>query len=131
MDENQNEMNNVNQEPISGGYGPINSRQSVYDDVVGTPTGGSNGMAIASLVCGILSIVGGCCIACTGYILAITGIVLGVTGKNKADEKGKKMATAGIICGIVGLVLSIINSVLGVIYNSQIYSSQDYSVYFQ
>ena len=74
--------------------------------------GGYIGVAIASLVCGILSLL--CCpIACCGsccgglnVLLAIAAIVLGIIALVKAFE-GKGMAIAGLVCGGIALVLMI------------------------
>lgn len=62
----------------------------------------SNGKAIASLVCGIVSLV---CLffgygALLGIILAIVGLVLGINAKKEAPSG---MATAGVILSIIGL----------------------------
>lgn len=67
----------------------------------------SNGMAIAALVCGILSLVGACfgVGAWAGVVLGIVAVVLGVMA-NKAGKDTK--ATAGLVMGIIGLALSAI-----------------------
>ena len=71
----------------------------------------SNGMAIAALVCGILSLFFGACLgflgitAWIGVVLGIVAVVLGVIA-NKKGKDGK--ATAGLVMGIIGLVLSAI-----------------------
>jgi len=63
-----------------------------------------NGLAIASLVLGILSLCASGVIWCGG-ILSVVGIVLGALGIN---SKGKGMAIAGLVLSIVGLLLAII-----------------------
>lgn len=67
-------------------------------------------MGIASLVCGILSLlfalVGGAGLKFVGILLGIAGIVLGVLGKK--DEKQKGIATAGFVISIIGAALSLI-----------------------
>lgn len=67
----------------------------------------SSGMAIAALVCGILSLVGACfgVGAWAGVVLGIVAVVLGVMA-NKAGKDTK--ATAGLVMGIIGLALSAI-----------------------
>lgn len=68
----------------------------------------SQGLAIAALVCGILSLVG-CCVYPVAGPLAIVAIVLGfvtltkVKG-NPAAYGGKGMAKAGLITGFLGLL---------------------------
>ena len=67
----------------------------------------SSGMAIAALVCGILSLVCACfgTFAWIGVVLGIVAVVLGVM----ANKKGKDTkATAGLVMGIIGLALSAI-----------------------
>jgi hypothetical protein len=63
-----------------------------------------SGLAIASLVLGILSLCGSGIIWCGG-ILSLVGIVLGALGIN---SKGKGMAIAGMILSAVGLLLAIV-----------------------
>ena len=63
------------------------------------------GFAIASMVCGIASIVF-CCFGYFGLILGIAGVVLGIISKKKTTE-GSGMALAGIITGAVGGVLAL------------------------
>lgn len=63
------------------------------------------GMAIASLVLGILSFF------CFAYVSGILAIIFGCVAKNKGYQG--KMATAGIICGAIGIVLMIVFQILG------------------
>lgn len=67
----------------------------------------SKGKAIASLICGIVSVVlawfGYGAIA--GFAAGIVAIVLGV-GVRKLNDENKNFATAGFITGIIGVVLS-------------------------
>lgn len=72
----------------------------------------SSGLAIASLVLGIISIVMGCC--GSGFPFSIGGIICGAIA-NKQEKDG--MAKSGLICSIIGLVLSIAMTIfLVVIY---------------
>lgn len=66
------------------------------------------GLAIASLVMGILAIVLSCCCG-VGIIFAIAGIIMAIVA-NKQTKSG--IGTAGLICSIVGAVFS----VFGLIY---------------
>lgn len=65
----------------------------------------TNGLAIASLVLGILSIPAGCCYG-AGIIFAIIGLILGFVSK-KPDTSFNGMAIAGIICSIIGILVGI------------------------
>ena len=67
----------------------------------------STGMAVASLVLGIISI-------CTGlfmfsfpflFLMPIIGIILGIVFKSKKLPVGKGMSTAGIITSVIGLII--------------------------
>lgn len=66
----------------------------------------SIGMAIASLVLGIVSIVT-CCWWQVSIVVGIVGLVLGIL-HNKKQTTGKGMAIAGIVLSIVGLSISVI-----------------------
>ncbi len=61
---------------------------------VGTP---GKGLAIAGMVCGILSFF------CFPYILGVLGIIFGGVAKSKGYTGG--MATAGIVTGVIGVAL--------------------------
>ena len=65
---------------------------------------GGQGMAIESMVLGIVSVVL-CCIWYISLICAIAGIVFGILNNRNNGRNG--MATAGIVCSIIGIVLSI------------------------
>lgn len=76
----------------------------------GSGKGQGTGLGIASMVCGILSIL----LICSTYaglplltyaapILGIIAIVLGIVQLVKNESKG--MAIAGIVCGAVGILI--------------------------
>lgn len=65
----------------------------------------SGGLAVGSLVCGIISIIG--CWSLITLIVAVVGVVLG-TVNNVQDNPNKGMAIAGIILSIVGFLFSIV-----------------------
>ena len=71
---------------------------------------GNNGLAIASLVLGILSIIlsflGYATIA--GLVLGIVGVVLGAKARKEAQTG---LATAGFVCSIIGVILCAIGLV--------------------
>jgi hypothetical protein len=78
-------------------------------------SGGGQGLAIASLVLGILSLCGSGVIWCGG-VLGLVGLILGILGIN---TRGRTMAIAGVILSAVGLVLVIVFRVIfrGVLLN--------------
>jgi hypothetical protein len=55
------------------------------------------GMAIASMVLGIISLL------CFPYITGVLAVIFGAVAKNNGYKSG--MATAGIVCGIIGVAL--------------------------
>jgi len=71
----------------------------------------NNGLAVASLITGILSLPTMCLFVPIGVCLAIAGIVTGIIGLNKVKHGtggGKGMALAGLICSIVSLAFIVI-----------------------
>lgn len=68
------------------------------------------GLAIASLVLGALSLLTFCLVFCAAP-LGIAGIVTGFLGLN-SSRRG--MAIAGIVLGAIGLLVSVILSIVGV-----------------
>ena len=79
---------------ISGEPAPVNEEKKR-----------TSGLSVASMVCGILSIVFGCCIPYMGIILAIVGLVLGIVSQKK-QKNG--FSLAGIITSAFGLAFGII-----------------------
>ena len=80
----------------------------------------TSGKAVASLVCGILSLL----IPFLGFVLGVLGIVFGVLSRKEIQRsekslKGKGMAIAGFVCGIIGVAWTvIIFIILGIIGRS-------------
>lgn len=76
-------------------------------------------MAIAGLVLGILSIIGGLTpVFClVSWIFAVIGLVLSVIARKNLKSEGKPygMATGGFICSIIGIVLSIVGTLITVL----------------
>lgn len=70
------------------------------------PAPQSNGFAIASLILGILSILGTCCCG-IGVLFGIVGIILGCL--QPKDNLGNKpgMAIAGIVTSVIGILFGI------------------------
>ncbi|MEG2377009.1 MAG: DUF4190 domain-containing protein [Clostridia bacterium] len=85
---------------------PIYTQQTPVEN---SDANGKSGMATASMVLGIISIVFGCCF----YIslpIAIVGLVLGILSY-KSNKSG--MALAGIIMSSVAIVVTVIVIILG------------------
>ena len=75
----------------------------------------SVGLAVASMVLGILSIVL-CCFWPVSIPMAIIAIVLGFIARGKAargEAGGGGMAVAGIVCAIIALILWLIAFMIG------------------
>lgn len=72
------------------------------------PAGGvpGQGASVASLVCGILSIVFCWCYGIVGLILGIVALVMYNGAKNQTGGMPNGMAKAGFICGLIGSILS-------------------------
>lgn len=78
---------------------------------------GKKGLAIASLILGIVACViawWGLVSGIIGIICAIVGLILAINAQKSYKALGQKngMATAGLILSIVGLVLSIIGTIV-------------------
>ncbi len=91
---------------------------------------GSNGMAIAALVMGILTIVFFFLFVPLSFILGILGIIFGFIARGRARENpsvgGGGMALAGIITSIIGLLLALIVSVvIGLLLGAAVSSSYE------
>lgn len=72
----------------------------------------SAGLAIASMVLGIVALVLSCCVPYLPIVLALLAVILGgVSLANKMGGKG--MAIAGLVCGIIGLVPAVVVVVSG------------------
>ncbi|MCH5264307.1 MAG: hypothetical protein J1F02_00295 [Lachnospiraceae bacterium] len=82
----------------------------------------NNNMAVASLVLGIVSVVGLCIpyVSSVTWICAIVGIVLGAKA-NSVNKTG--MGTAGIILSIIGIVLEVIAVIAVIAFGAAIYSA--------
>lgn len=77
------------------------------------PTTGAagNGLAVAGMILGIVSIVTAFLIALVGLISGILALVFGFMGRNRALQMGgagQAQATTALVTGGIGVVLSII-----------------------
>ena len=68
----------------------------------------SNGVSIAALVCGLLSL---CC--CNPmYLVSLAAIVLGIVGISQKNSSNKGMAITGLVLGSLAIVVSIIVDII-------------------
>ncbi len=77
-----------------------------------TITGGSPGLGIASMVCGIIALVFSCCLYYISIPLSIIAVILGGVAIAKKNN-GKGMAVAGLVTGIIALVPAILVIIFG------------------
>lgn len=91
-------------------YSDYNGQYPMYEQ----PNQGGKGMAVASLVLGIVSFL------CCGLPCSIVGLILGIISK-KRQPMNNGMATAGIVLCIIGLVFTVISLI--VIYTTDAYTS--------
>lgn len=75
-------------------------------------TNGGAGLAIASMVLGIVALVVSCCFYYISIPCAIIGIILAGVSL-KGQRAGKGMAIAGLVCSIVSLIPSVLVIVSG------------------
>lgn len=107
-------------QPFGGqpGYPAYPGQQPGYGGYPGQqPKTGTNGLAIASLVCGILAIPLACLIGMFSIPLPIAALVMGIIGMKQTKQTGQQgygMALAGTILGGVVLVLVVILVIIGI-----------------
>lgn len=101
--QNYSQNQQYNQNPY--GYDQYNQNPYGQNPYQNQEPKGSNAMAVASLVCGIIGLL----ISCCWFIsipLSITSIVLGIIVlKNK--KEGKSLATVGIIIGAATILICV------------------------
>jgi serine/threonine-protein kinase len=95
--------------PATPSYAPPAVRPNYAPPMAPSMQGGQDQtLAIASLICGVLSIV----LFCFSGILGIPAIVLGVMARKRVAENperygGAGLAMAGIVCGLAGTVFMV------------------------
>ena len=87
--------------PMGGGYSPMSA---------GYAAPRNDGLAVASLVIGILSLV--CSVACLGIVLGPTAAIMGFISRQRIASSGGALgggtlALVGLILGVVGFVASV------------------------
>ena len=106
MENNNNNNNNQNNNP----YGQPNYQYQQVQAYYVAPVKKNDGMGIASMVLGIVSLV--CCGG--GIIIPTVGLVLGLVSRHIMPE-GNGMATAGVVMSIIGLALSVVYLILNIV----------------
>lgn len=71
-------------------------------------SGGVDGKAIASLVCGIIGILLCCCYGIPAILLGVIAIVLAMLSRRDNMGRFPGLAVGGLICGIVAVVAGFI-----------------------
>ena len=107
---------NQNYQTYNAGYG--------YGAPVQPMDGGAVGLAIASLISGIVSLLLVCGISAwwLGVVAALLGIVFGAVALGK-HMGGKGMAIGGLVCSIVALVLELLVLLVGIGIFAMIFSA--------
>ncbi|MGC4030584.1 MAG: DUF4190 domain-containing protein [Tepidisphaeraceae bacterium] len=73
------------------------------------PNSGTNGYAIASLICGICGLIGFCC--CPAIVASILAVVFGHLARGQIRQgrgSGDQLALVGLILGYVGIALMVL-----------------------
>ncbi len=128
----QQPFNNPNMGNM-GGYNPNPNMNPNMNQNPNQPQPGQ-GLAIASLVIGILSIVGGCCCNLFAAFLplnllpAIVGLILGIMANKKAKSG---LATGGIVTSIIGLVFGVVCLLLWILVAAGIMASPEFLESFE
>ncbi len=69
--------------------------------------GGANGMAILSLIMGIISLLCGCCFPGITLLLIVVGVVMGIISLANSKE-ANPMAIVGLVCSGVAIIPAIL-----------------------
>lgn len=100
--------NNQSGNEFNGGNFDYTSQQPQKDP--------GHGLAIASLVLGIISLISCCCVYLS-VVVGVVGVVLAIISKSKSNTgKMETMAKVGMVLSIVGIVLAIGYIVFGLVY---------------
>lgn len=84
---------------------PPTYNQAPYGPGVNQPSSSNNGLAIASLVCGIVAIALTCCYI--GIVSAVAGLITGIISLAK-KQGGTGMAIAGVILSGLSFIICVI-----------------------
>jgi len=81
----------------------------------------TSGMATASMVLGIVSIIALTCCCGTGFIPSVLAVVFGHVAlyqirRSAGRLEGSSMAVAGLVCGYIGLVMNLIAIIAAMLF---------------
>jgi hypothetical protein len=81
--------------------------------------GSSNGIAVAALVCGIVSVVVGWIpvLFAIGAVLAVLAIIFGIVGLRRARSSGRRrgLAITGLVTGSIGVPVAVLGLVFTIV----------------
>ena len=97
--------------PAPNYYGPQNPYQQNIQNPYQAPPEGSVGMAVASMVLGIVGFLISCCFYPATIVLAVVGLILGAVAIKKGPA-GKGMAVTGIVLSIISLAFAVLVIIL-------------------
>lgn len=80
----------------------------------GTTAPGTDPLAIASLVAGIVALASMCCCGCMSVPAGLTAIVTGILVAVKPESSSKALAYVGIGAGVLSLLLTLVSMAMGV-----------------
>ena len=92
-------------------YGPQNPYQQNIQNPYQAPPEGSVGMAVASMVLGIVGFLISCCFYPAAIVMAVVGLILGAVAIKKGPA-GKGMAVTGIVLSIISLAFAVLVIIL-------------------
>ena len=97
--------------PAPNYYGPQNPFQQNIQNPYQAPPEGSVGMAVASMVLGIVGFLISCCFYPAAIVMAVVGLILGAVAIKKGPA-GKGMAVTGIVLSIISLAFAVLVIIL-------------------
>jgi len=107
-------------DPVAPGGGPP-MPHSVQPDHLGAANSnaGRNGIAVAAMVCGIISVVVGWIpvLFAVGAVLAVLAIIFGIVGLRRARTSGRRrgLAITGLVTGAFGVPIAILGLVFTIV----------------
>lgn len=112
------------QQPNQQFYQPYPQQQNYQPQPPPPPSDGKRGMAIASMVTGIVSIVMSLIVSCALFLGLPCSVIAVILGCVSLKSSGRGMAIAGIVCGAIGaliLVMWLILMVIGIAVSESYY----------